>query len=55
MVQPEWFVHMDQEWMWRWFVTNGCGHALAMSADRFFTREEAVQNLHAARMAVSGL
>ncbi|MBX8844442.1 MAG: hypothetical protein NDI74_05700 [Sphingomonas sp.] len=55
MVQHEWFLHMDRNWMWRWFLTNDRGQAFAMSKDGFFTRDEAVQNRDAARMVVIGL
>lgn len=55
MEQPEWFIHMDERWMWRWFLTDGCGRTLAMSKKDFFHREDAVQNLDAARTAVIGL
>jgi hypothetical protein len=55
MEQPKWFVHMDERWMWRWLLTDGHGRMLAMSEGRFFLREDAVQNLNAARMALTGL
>ncbi len=55
MEQPEWFLHMDRRWMWRWFLTNGHGQAVAMSKKCFFHREDALQNPEAARMAVIGL
>jgi hypothetical protein len=55
MDQPQWFLHMDERWMWRWFLANSCGQRIAMSKKCFFRREDAVQNLDAARMAVIGL
>ncbi len=55
MEQTQWFLHMDRSWMWRWFLTNDRGKPLAMSKKCFFRREDAVQNLEAARMAVIGL
>ena len=55
MEQPKWFVHMDERWMWRWLLTDGHGRMLAMSERDFFLREDAVQNLNAARMALIGL
>ena len=55
MDQPQWFLHMDDRWMWRWFLANSRGQLLAMSRKCFFRREDAVLNLDAARMAVIGL
>lgn len=55
MEQAKWFLHMDERWMWRWFLTNDTGQPLAMSKECFFLREDAVKNLKAARMAVIGL
>lgn len=55
MEQTDWFLHMDERWMWRWFLTNGRGKAFAMSKKCFFNREDALQNLETARMAVIGL
>jgi hypothetical protein len=55
MEQPQWFLHMDRGWMWRWFLANDRGEPLAMSKKCFFRREDAIQNLEAARMAVIGL
>lgn len=54
-MQPSWFLHMDANWMWRWFVANDRGQMLAVSEKCFFRREDALQNLHAARTAVTGL
>jgi|GEM_PF-3202140 len=55
MEQTEWFLHMDDRWMWRWFLTNGRGLTLAMSKEYFFFREDALKNPDAACMAVIGL
>lgn len=55
MEQTDWFLHMDDRWMWRWFLANSHGKPLAMSKKCFFRREDAVQNLEAARLAVIGL
>ncbi|WP_419827126.1 hypothetical protein [Sphingomonas sp.] len=54
MEQPQWFLHMDERWMWRWFIANRRGQMLAVSKKCFFRREEAFQNLNAARSAVTG-
>jgi hypothetical protein len=55
MEQPKWFLHMDEDWMWRWFITNGFGQPLAVSRGAFFRREDALKNLRAARLAVMSL
>lgn len=39
MEQPNWFVHMDEGWMWRWFITDSRGQPLAVSKATFFHRE----------------
>jgi len=55
MEQMQWSLHMDGDWMWRWFLTNDCGRPLAMSKSCFFHRGDAVRNRDTARMAVIGL
>jgi hypothetical protein len=55
MAQPNWFIHMDERWMWRWFITDPHGQPLAMSKTDFFRREDAVENLKVARLALNGL
>jgi len=53
-MEPQWFVHMDERWMWRWYITDVHGKPFAISKTHFFHREEALKNLEAARMALSG-
>ena len=55
MEQPHWFIHMDENWMWRWFITDVHGQPLAMSRTDFFHREDAVRNIEVARLALHGL
>lgn len=50
----QWFVHMDERWMWRWYITDDRGKPFAISKTHFFRREEALRNLEAARMALTG-
>jgi hypothetical protein len=50
----QWFVHMDEGWMWRWYITNAHGKPFAISKGNFFRREDALRNLEGARMALSG-
>ena len=54
MEQPDGFVHMDEHWMWRWFLTDDRGKLLAMSIMDFFRREDAIRNLEVARLALIG-
>jgi hypothetical protein len=54
MDQPQWFVHMDERWMWRWYITDAYGKPFAISKANFFRREDALRNLKAARVALSG-
>lgn len=35
------FLHMDDQWMWRFYVLSGAGEVLAISNRAYFTREEA--------------
>ena len=53
-MEPQWFVHMDERWIWRWYITDVHGKPFAISKTHFFHREEALKNLEAARMALSG-
>ena len=50
MLGTNWFVHMDEDWMWRWFITDAAGSPLAVSERTFFRRQDAVANLEEARM-----
>jgi len=54
MEQLHWFVHMDERWMWRWYVADVHGVPFAISNASFFHRAEAVKELEAIRMALSG-
>lgn len=55
MEQLQWLLHMDERWMWRWFLTNDCGKTLAMSKTCFFRREDALENRDAARLVITGV
>jgi hypothetical protein len=48
------FVHMDEQWMWRWYITDFHGHMFASSRTDFFWREDALRNLKAVRLTLSG-
>ncbi len=50
----QWFIHMDNGWMWRWYITHANGQPFAISKTQFFLREDALRNLEAARLALSG-
>jgi len=52
--QLHWFVHMDDRWMWRWYIADAHGAPFAISKTSFFHRYEAVKDLEAIRMAMSG-
>jgi hypothetical protein len=54
MEKLQWFIHMDDRWMWRWYITNANGKPFAISRTQFFFREDAMRNLEATRMALSG-
>jgi hypothetical protein len=54
MEQPNWFIHMDEHWLWRWFITDAGGQPLAVSKTAFFNRGDAVRNLEVARMPFTG-
>jgi hypothetical protein len=54
MEQPHWFIRMDENWMWRWFIADANGQPLAVSRAEFFNREDAVRNLEVARLALNG-
>jgi hypothetical protein len=54
MDQLQWYLHMDEGWMWRWYLTSARGEPYAISKAHFFRREDALRNLEAARMALSG-
>lgn len=53
MEQSLWFIHMDERWMWRWYITDVRGQPLAISKVDFFRREDAVENLETARLAIA--
>lgn len=36
MEQSLWFIHMDERWMWRWYITDVRGQPLAISKVDFF-------------------
>lgn len=50
----KWYLHMDEGWMWRWYITNSHGEPFAISEANFFRREDALRNLKGAQMALSG-
>lgn len=54
MERLQWFIHMDERWMWRWYIFQTNGKPFARSKNQFFLREDALRNLEAARMALSG-
>ncbi len=47
------FIHMDDRWMWRWYITDRRGALLSMSLGQFSTREEALRDLEAIRLAIA--
>jgi hypothetical protein len=47
------FIHMDDRWMWRWYLTDAKGTLVSMSPEQFFTREGALRNLEAVRLALA--
>jgi hypothetical protein len=47
------FIHMDDRWMWRWYITDARGSLVSMSSEQFSTREEALRNLEAIRLAMA--
>ncbi|WP_420607894.1 hypothetical protein [Novosphingopyxis sp.] len=42
-----WFylVHLDGDWLYRWFILNDYGKQIAMSCDGFWSQDEARLNL----------
>lgn len=48
MKQPQCFLHMDEEYMWRWYIVDAQGIPIAMSARVFFDYEDALRNFRAA-------
>jgi hypothetical protein len=44
---------MDDRWMWRWYITDARGSLVSMSSEQFSTREEALRNLEAIRLAMA--
>lgn len=46
------FLHMDDQWMWRFYFLDSFGKLIAMSTVAFFTREEAE---HAMRVYLRSL
>ena len=40
------FLHMDDQWMWRFFFLDRFGQMMAMSTKAFFTRREAEVAMH---------
>ena len=47
------FIHMNDRWMWRWYITDARGALVLMSSEQFSTREEALRNLEAIRLAIA--
>lgn len=46
------WLHMNDEYMWRWFCSDNSGAIQVMSARSFFRREEAVSAMNIARSCI---
>lgn len=49
----DFWLHMDEQYMWRWFCSRRNGELVAISADRFFELAEAENALKEARFALT--
>lgn len=45
--------HMDQDYMWRWYITDAHGQSCCMSAREFFHYEDARSDFDAVRTRLS--
>lgn len=49
MLKSNAFLHMDDQWMWRFYLLDSVGKLLATSAGSYFTRAEAEKALSSFR------
>jgi len=42
-------IHMDRDYMWRWYITNSAGKTRCMSTRNFFNYEDARRDFDATR------
>ena len=49
----DFWLHMDEQYMWLWFCSRKNGELVAISADRFFELAEAEGALREARYALT--
>jgi hypothetical protein len=47
------FLHMDEEWMWRFYFLDREGNVLAISHHAYFTRAEAEAAMHAFQLRLA--
>jgi hypothetical protein len=49
MLRLNFWLHMNDEYMWRWFCTDDQGSLVAISAQSFFDLSNAERAMHVAR------
>lgn len=51
----DYWLHMDEDFMWRWFCSDRNGNLVSLSASSFFHRAEAERSMYRARFAGQAL
>jgi len=49
MLRLNFWLHMNDEYMWKWFCTDDQGSLIAISAQSFFDLANAKEAMHVAR------